>query len=128
MRPVDDPRVAAVLASLERILSTPERDTYDLVDPFHLLLEGFSVEGWSDDALRAVLLTLVTNCPDEDLGVFESWVSRQVEWVNEWEVQRRYERMTGKELPIDVDLAALVRALNGESKPIAATTIGTEAH
>jgi hypothetical protein len=125
----NDPRVASVLAAFERMLDTPERETIDISDQFDKLLESLSTSGWSDDAMRAVLRAIVTHCPDGYLDLVHSWAQHEVDWTKEWEIRCRYQRLTGKELPIELDLPAVLRAVAGDGDAVSERPMtSTEAH
>lgn len=126
-------REAKIMKALDRMLSSHARDEDSMGNCLTTLERQIEIGGWPDDAIRAVIQTLVAHAPPEDLDTIEQWASSEVEWTEGFEIATRYRNLTGHEIGTKmVDVHTLARAARGDGKtpitPIAPEADATEVH
>ncbi len=87
-----DPRVVEVLAAFQRHATSPARDGSTLDTFMHAVagtaFDRFSIPGgWSDDAVRAVLLAVLLNAPFADLKDMLVRARKELVWLAGWEAE-----------------------------------------
>jgi hypothetical protein len=110
----EDRRVIEILATFELFAGHWCRpfDADDLPELFMRTAIGLEWSGWSDDAYRSTLTTMVLVAPDADLDDMRAKVCSYTKWLREFAVHSTYERMTGRSTDDAYDVAlASVRQL-----------------
>jgi hypothetical protein len=90
-----DPRVLEILARFDAVATDSLRDD-SMLSSYVEQVCGFDWLGWSDAAMRAVLLAYLINAPDDDdVDTMLAESRRYEEWLEEFRLQNEYEEATG---------------------------------
>lgn len=95
-RQLTDPRVREVLAAFDSQRDSPTRDSSMLCSFMHIVaetvVERFEVPGgWSDDAIRAVLVAFLVNAPDAQLLDMVEAARKETSWLADFEATQAAE-------------------------------------
>jgi len=96
MRPATDPRVRVVMGTIERSIASASRDRMMVSDSMAALTfleDARRFTGWSDDAVRAVLLAFALNCPESELDRMAAVASRELQLIQGMEREHAAERV-----------------------------------
>ena len=89
-RSAKDPRVVEIMAALERVIDSPNRDDGSLDNAAYIILDTgpdrFTNPAlWSDAGVRAVFLAFALNAPEEDLDDMVERARKEVALTAEYE-------------------------------------------